>query len=129
MNIMAILEVIKIIGAAAGGTLSIITLVTLILKKPKQWLQQLIKETTKDNFDEIKEEFNKIHDFNDSEKKTSLNILRHDITVIYERYKTDKKIPSRIKEDLCILYEDYDSRGGNSYVHTIMEEMMEWDVI
>ena len=46
---MAILEVIKIIGAAAGGILSIITLVTLILKKPKQWLQQLIKETTKDN--------------------------------------------------------------------------------
>lgn len=129
MNIMAILEIIKISGAAAGGILSIITLITLILKKPKQWLQQLIKETTKDNFDEIKEEFNKIHDFNDSEKKTSLNILRHDITVIYERYKTDKKIPSRIKEDLCILYEDYDSRGGNSYVHTIMEEMMEWDVI
>ena len=129
MNIMAILEVIKIAGATAGGILSIITLVTLVLKKPKQWLQQLIKETTKDNFDEIKEEFNKIHDFNDSEKKTSLNILRHDITVIYERYKTDKKIPSRIKEDLCILYEDYDSRGGNSYVHTIMEEMMEWDVI
>lgn len=129
MNIMAILEIIKIAGAAAGGILSIITLVTLVLKKPKQWLQQLIKETTKDNFDEIKEEFNKIHDFNDSEKKTSLNILRHDITVIYERYKTDKKIPSRIKEDLCILYEDYDSRGGNSYVHTIMEEMMEWDVI
>ena len=129
MNIMAILEVIKIAGATAGGILSIITLVTLVLKKPKQWLQQLIKETTKDNFDEIKEEFNKIHDFNDSEKKTSLNILRHDITVIYERYKTDKKIPSRIKEDLCILYDDYDSRGGNSYVHTIMEEMMEWDVI
>ena len=129
MNLIAVLEIIKIVGAAAGGILSIITFITLILKKPKQWLQQLIKETTQNNFDEIKEEFNKIHDFNDREKRTSLNILRHNITVIYERYKTDKKIPSRVKEDLCILYEDYDSRGGNSYVHTIMGEMMDWDVI
>jgi hypothetical protein len=35
----------------------------------------------------------------------------------------------RLRENLCILYEDYSKRGGNSYVKTIYEEMMDWRVI
>lgn len=126
---MAIIEFIKIIGAAAGGLLSIITLSTLFLKHPKKWLRKFIKEITQEGFEQLAEDFQKIHEANERADKTNLNMLRHSITIIYEQYKKEKKIPSRIKEDLCILYEDYSSRGGNSYVHMIMEEMMDWEVI
>lgn len=129
MTSLAFIELIKLIGGAAGGILSIVALLTLLFKKPKKWLSNTIKETTQENFKNMEKEFQKLHEYNEKAEITSCNMLRHDITVIYEQYKGEKKLPGRIREDLCILYEDYDSRGGNSYIHMIMEEMMKWEVI
>ena len=129
MTSLAFLELIKLIGASAGGILSLIALITLLCKKPKKWLGRVIKENTQENCDYMKAEFQKIHEYNEKAEITSCNMLRHDITVIYEQYRGEKKLPGRIREDLCILYEDYDSRGGNSYIHMIMDEMMKWEVI
>ena len=122
MEIMAILEIIKLIGAAAGGILSIFALFTMISKKPKQWFINNVREATKDEFD-------KIHHFIDKTEKTDWNTLRHDITLLYEKYRDKKEIPMKMRENICILYEDYFARGGNSYVKTIYEEMMNWKVI
>lgn len=129
MTSLAFLELIKLIGGVAGGILSIVALLTLLFKKPKKWLANIIKENTKENCEYMKAEFKKLHEYNEKAEITSCNMLRHDITVIYEQYKREKKLPGRIREDLCILYEDYDSRGGNSYIHMIMDEMMKWEVI
>lgn len=122
MDIQSILEMIKLVGAAAGAILSIIALITALSKKPKQWLINTVKEATKD-------EFEKIHNFIEKTEATDLNTLRHEITLIYEKYRDKKEIPMRLRENLCILYEDYSKRGGNSYVKTIYEEMMDWRVI
>ena len=122
MDIQNILEMIKLVGAAAGTILSIIALITALSKKPKQWLINTVKEATKD-------EFEKIHNFIEKTETTDLNTLRHEITLIYEKYRDKKEIPMRLRENLCILYEDYSKRGGNSYVKTIYEEMMDWRVI
>lgn len=122
METTAILEIIKLIGAAAGGILSILALFTIISKKPKQWFIDNVREATKDEFD-------KIHHFIDKTEKTDLNTLRHDITLLYEKYRDKKEIPMKMRENICILYEDYFARGGNSYVKTIYEEMMTWKVI
>lgn len=122
MDIQNILEMIKLVGAAAGAILSIIALITALSKKPKQWLINTVKEATKD-------EFEKIHNFIEKTETTDLNTLRHEITLIYEKYRDKKEIPMRLRENLCILYEDYSKRGGNSYVKTIYEEMMDWNVI
>ena len=129
MTSLTFIELIKLIGGAAGGILSIIALLTLLFKKPKKWLSNIIKENTKENCEYMKAEFQKLHEYNEKAEITSCNMLRHNITVIYEQYKKEKKLPGRIREDLCILYEDYDSRGGNSYIHMIMDEMMKWEVI
>ena len=129
MTSLTFIELIKLIGGAAGGILSIIALLTLLFKKPKKWLSNIIKENTKENCEYMKAEFQKLHEYNEKAEITSCNMLRHNITVIYEQYKREKKLPGRIREDLCILYEDYDSRGGNSYIHMIMDEMMKWEVI
>lgn len=140
MEWMALLEMIKLIGAAAGGILSIVALFTAVSKKPKKWLIDTTKEATaeafeeiknthKEEFDEIKAEINKIHDFNNKTKETDLCVLRHEITFIYEKYSDKKEIPSKMKENLCLLYENYTRRGGNTYVESIFKEMMNWKVI
>lgn len=122
MELVAILEMVKLIGGAAGAILSIIALITALSKKPKQWLINIIKEATRDEFD-------RIHSFIEKTEKTDLTTLRHEITLIYEKYRDKKEIPMRMRENLCTLYEDYVRRGGNSYVKTIYEEMMNWKVI
>lgn len=122
MELVAILEMVKLIGGTAGAILSIIALITALSKKPKQWLINTIKEATKDEFD-------RIHSFIEKTEKTDLTTLRHEITLIYEKYRDKKEIPMRMRENLCTLYEDYVQRGGNSYVKTIYEEMLDWKVI
>lgn len=122
MEAIAILEMIKLIGASCGALITIVGFLGVILKKPRKWIADIIKEATKDEFD-------KIHVFIDKTEKTDLTTLRHEITLIYEKYRDKKEIPMRMRENLCSLYEDYVQRGGNSYVKTIYEEMLDWKVI
>lgn len=122
MEWVAILEAIKLIGASCGALIAIVGFLGVILKKPKKWIADIIKEATK-------EEFDKIHTFINKTEKTDLTTLRHEITLIYEKYRDKKEIPMRMRENLCSLYEDYVQRGGNSYVKTIYEEMLDWKVI
>ena len=119
MEFLSILEIIKLIGATCGALITITGFLGIILKKPRKWIAGVIKEATKDEFD-------KIHTFIE---KTDLTTLRHEITLIYEKYRDKKEIPMRMRENLCSLYEDYVQRGGNSYVKTIYEEMLDWKVI
>lgn len=122
MEWVAILEAIKLIGASCGALITIVGFLGVILKKPRKWIADIIKEATKDEFD-------KIQIFIDKTEKTDLTTLRHEITLIYEKYRDKKEIPMRMRENLCSLYEDYVQRGGNSYVKTIYEEMLDWKVI
>lgn len=122
MEFVSILEMIKLIGAACGALITIAGFLGVILKKPKKWIADIVKEATKNEFD-------KIHVFIDKTEKTDLTTLRHEITLIYEKYRDKKEIPMRMRENLCSLYQDYAQRGGNSYVKTIYEEMLDWKVI
>lgn len=122
MEFISILEMIKLIGAACGALITIAGFFGAISKKPRKWIADIVKEATKDEFD-------KIHIFIDKTEKTDLTTLRHEITLIYEKYRDKKEIPMRMRENLCSLYEDYVQRGGNSYVKTIYEEMLDWKVI
>lgn len=122
MEFVSILEMIKLIGAACGALITIAGFLGVISKKPRKWIADIVKEATKDEFD-------KIHAFIDKTEKTDLTTLRHEITLIYEKYRDKKEIPMRMRENLCSLYEDYVQRDGNSYVKTIYEEMLDWKVI
>lgn len=87
------------------------------------WIKGIVKEATQ-------EEFDKIHSFTNKTEKHEITILRHEITLIYEKYRKEKKIPVRVKQSLCSLYEQYSELGGNSYVQSIMEEMVDdWEEI
>lgn len=122
MELLSILEIIKLIGATCGALIAITGFLGIILKKPRKWITDVVKEATKDEFD-------KIHTFIEKTEKTDLTTLRHEITLIYEKYRGKKEIPMRMRENLCSLYQDYAQRGGNSYIKTIYEEMLDWKVI
>lgn len=128
MELMTVLEVLKLIGSVAAGIISIVTLFTIISKKPKKWFCKIIKEANEEQFKAMEDEFKKLHQSNEKSEKTDICILRHEITLIYENYKDQREIPERMRENLCCLYEDYIERGGNSYVKTIYSEMMTWKV-
>ena len=54
------------------------------------------------------------------------DMIRNPLTHIYFKYKDAKKIPHYEKENVLHLFARY---NGNSYVHTIVDEMKSWEEI
>lgn len=55
--------------------------------------------------------------------KTKLKELRHSITVDALRALSDGEIEPQMLSSLEDMFEDYDNRGGNWYVHDLMEKV------
>lgn len=68
----------------------------------------------------------KLEDFHSEWKDYNIVMLRHDITSVYQHYKSSAAIPQGIYQSTMELYDKYQSLGGNSYVHEIVEEMKTW---
>lgn len=68
----------------------------------------------------------KSEDFHTEWKDYNIVMLRHDITSVYEHYKSSAAMPKAIYESTMNLYDKYSNLGGNSYVHEIVEEMKTW---
>lgn len=51
------------------------------------------------------------------------------MTDIYHKYKNERQIPHYAKEDWLSMYDHYEKKGGNSYIHLITEEMKNWEEI
>lgn len=60
--------------------------------------------------------------------KAQLAMLRNDITNIYYKYLPTKTLPVYVRENLVYLNTAYVELGGNSYVCTIVKDMLTWDV-
>lgn len=127
MGAIEIIELIKLIGGAAGAMTTILAFIGVISKKPRDWFKRTIREESKAANESLEQSIEKLLKDNEDSKKRDLVSLRHSITTIYEEHKAQKKFPIHIKEDLFSLYEEYEKLGGNSYVHQIMEEMRTWD--
>lgn len=68
----------------------------------------------------------KLEDFHSEWKDYNIVMLRHDITSVYQHYKSSAAIPQGIYQSTMELYDKYQNLGGNSYVHEIVEEMKTW---
>lgn len=123
---MSIITLITTIGAVCGAIVTVVGFFTLIMKKPKKWIQDIAKQQYENEIKEVKELLKGIDEQLQDQKKATICSLRHSITGIYEKYKDEQKLPSNVREDLCSLYERYSELGGNSYIHSIFEEMIEW---
>lgn len=71
----------------------------------------------------------KLEDFHSEWKDYNIVMLRHDITSVYQNYKSSAAIPQGIYQSTMELYDRYEDLGGNSYVHEIVEEMKTWKKI
>lgn len=71
----------------------------------------------------------KLEDFHTEWKDYNIVMLRHDITSVYQNYKSSAAIPQGIYQSTMELYDRYEGLGGNSYVHEIVEEMKTWKKI
>lgn len=68
----------------------------------------------------------KLEDFHSEWKDYNIIMLRHDITSVYEHYKSSAAVPQAVYESTMNLYDKYQKLGGNSYVHEIVDEMKTW---
>ena len=68
----------------------------------------------------------RLEDFHSEWKDYNIVMLRHDITSVYQHYKSSAAIPQGIYQSTMELYDKYSSLGGNSYVKTIIKEMETW---
>ena len=103
---------------------------SVIITPLNNWLKEVMNEAVSDRMDNIDDKMIEISEDLEKQKEHQVTILRHEITLIYEKYRLSKKIPQRIKQNLCYLYEQYEGLGGNSYVGNIVEEMLEeWEEI
>lgn len=125
---MELLTILTTIGGICGSIVTIVGLFSLVLKKPKSWIKKIAIDVHNEQMKEVTILLKKIESSLKGQQKADICSLRHSITDIYERYKNSKSLPINIKQDLCDLYESYTELGGNSYVHQIYEDMMEWNV-
>lgn len=70
----------------------------------------------------------RIENYRHETREINKSALRHSITEIYYKHCDEKMLDMNTKNDLCSLYEAYTSIGGNSFVHELYEEMMEWQI-
>lgn len=78
-----------------------------------------LETQARNRFDQIDDKFLEVEGTND-------DMIRNTLTHIYFKYKNDKKIPHYEKENVLHLSARY---KGNSYVHTIIDEMKAWEEI
>lgn len=74
---------------------------------------------------------NKLNDFIDKSKEdeaitkeADLCILRKSIIEIYYNAKGKKYLPLYMKENLLELFDIYQLRGGNKYIHSLVDELL-----
>lgn len=96
-------------------------------KKLKDSVENVQQATNKE-ITNIKEMLAEVTLTLSTEQQSTLAALRHSITSIYQKYLPKKALPQRVREDLMSLYDAYHKLGGNSYIHQIYEEMLDWEV-
>ena len=122
-------EAIVAIIAALGGTAGLVSIINAF-KQPKrsdQEVQDLVLKAIEKS--DLNQKFKDINDRFDSHLESQLCLLRHQITSIYYQYLEEKKISAYTKESVLMMYNQYEKLGGNSYVHTIVEEIKSWETI
>ena len=142
MNIIqSILFFIRDIGTYSGAVVTVLGLVTLIVKPIRNKFINWIQKTTHSaEHDVLLLEFKNTVEKHDERDDIILDelqinrealqcILRNDIVRLYYKYLIDKKLPSYQKENLVILYDQYLALKGNSFVSQIYSEMTNWEVI
>lgn len=93
-------------------------------------------ETIMKSLDEIKimtlnqeERLEKIQDSIDLLNTSQLDMLRYNMNRIYYKYRPYQKILDADKKAFIKLYNDYKPMGGNSWIDSLYQELVNWPII
>ncbi len=128
------------LSSMIGAVTAIAGAVLGMSKKARNGFKKLVRKNA--DADEIKEALNalkaeigrtnemveRIDEENRKQRDAHLATLRNAITSMYYKHLEDKKLAAYEKEDLLKMYDVYKAWHGNTYVHTIVGEMTNWDV-
>lgn len=60
---------------------------------------------------------------------SQLDLMRYNMNRLYYKYRPFKKILDCDKKAFIKLYNDYSSMGGNSWIGSLYDEVMKWEII
>lgn len=125
-------EIAKDIAVFVGLFLSSVSALAIIIKPIRVWFVNKISNVNKATLNEIKDMLQQhiveSEEENKKQNETLLCITRSQITSMYYKYFEQKSFPMYERENLIKMYDSYQKNGGNSYVHMIVEEMLNWNV-
>lgn len=136
---MSIIEILRLISGALSAILVIFGFLVGILKPLRKWLQHRIRawantdatakaiEEMSAALAELKQVFESQIQASEIRDAATASIIRNEITKMYYTYLDLRAMPPREKENMLRLNESYANLGGNSYISSIVEEMMRWD--
>lgn len=127
------IQIAKDVAVFVGLFLSCVSALAIIIKPIRTWIINKISDVNKNTLTEIKDMLQQhILDSeveNKIQNETLLCITRSEITSVYYRYFEQRAFPMYERENLIKLYDSYQNNGGNSYIHTIVQEMLNWKVL
>lgn len=127
------METVLMIGSICSAVMALITLTTLILKKPKKWIRNWIEKITKEELDGqltiINEKLNQLVEQMKKNEENERVKLGHSIMTIYDRSINRGYITLADKKDLVELYPIYKRNHGNHHVDNYYKILLDMDVV
>ena len=135
------MELLTLIGSYAGSIMTIIGLLTLIIKPLRERLIKWIGKTTdrdmiNEKLDDLTSLVEKSISQNEelkaemSKQSEALKAdLRNSILEIYYECLSKKSITDYEIRNLTELYDNYKALGGNSFIHDCIERLKQFETI
>lgn len=82
--------------------------------------------------DSLKDQTEVLHGVTDSIKvltDAQMDVMRYNMNRIYYKYRPFKKILDCDKKAFIKFYTDYHSMGGNTWIDTLYEELITWEIV
>lgn len=93
-------------------------------------------ESIIDSLEEIKElvldqqhNFDKIQKSVDLLNVSQMDLMRYNMNRLYYKYRPFKKILDCDKKAFMKLYSDYHDMGGNTWIDSLYNEVMHWEIV
>ena len=94
------------------------------------------QEAILDSLEEVKalvldqqQDLNKIQKSVDLLNVSQMDLMRYNMNRLYYKYRPFKKILDCDKKAFMKLYNDYHDMGGNTWIDTLHNEVMHWEIV
>ena len=58
-----------------------------------------------------------------------MDLMRYNMNLLYYKYRPFKKILDCDKKAFMKLYSDYHDMGGNTWIDSLYNEVMHWEIV